>query len=313
MRRLTALVALALLMAACSSSSTHTASSSTSTTVTHVAPSTSCNRPHTPGQTTQTFTDQGKTRTYELYVPKGYDGRTNVPLLLDFHGFGSNAKQQMAYSNFAPIADREHFLIVAPDGQGAVRHFNLTGERGLANDITMVGALLDRVEAALCVDTTRVYSTGMSDGGAITSLLACQMADRIAAFAPVAVIISLPRCPAVPIVGFAGTADPVVPYNGGRVNCCGNPSLPGAVSAMNTWAADAGCAPAYTDTKLSSQVVRRTWSGCKAPGEPVFYTIVGGGHTWPGAPIKITNLGLTTDQINASGTIWKFVASHRLQ
>jgi len=311
-------------VAACSSSSSSTSPSATTAPTAAAAksapataaPTTSttvpCDRPHAPGQTTETFTDQGARRTYELYVPKGYDGRTKVPVLLNFHGFGSNAKEQMIYGRFIPIADRENFLIVAPDGQGAVRHFNLTGERGLPNDITMVGGLLDHVESSLCVDTARVYSTGMSDGGAMTSLLACRMTNRIAAFAPVAVIIALPGCKPAPIEGFAGTADPIVPYRGGRVNCCGNPTLAGAPDAMTTWAKNNGCEATPTDTRLSSDVSRRTWPGCKAGKDAIFYTIISGGHTWPGSPIKIP-YGKTTDQIDASATIWKFLSSHRLQ
>ena len=100
--------------------------------------------------------------------------------MFDFHGFGSNAVQQMVYGNFKPEADRDDFLIVAPDGQvPADRHFNLTGEKGLQNDVQMVGALLDHIEATFCVDTHRVYATGMSDGGAMTSVLACMHEQSI--------------------------------------------------------------------------------------------------------------------------------------
>ena len=95
-----------------------------------------------------------------------------MPVVFNFHGFGSNAKQQMVYGNFKPLADRDDFLIVAPDGQGSSRHFNLQGEAGLQDDVAMVNALLDHIEATFCVDTKRVFSTGMSDGGAMTSVLA---------------------------------------------------------------------------------------------------------------------------------------------
>src|SRR5205085_8569 len=135
-------------------------------------------------QFAQTFDFQGVARTYQLYVPSAYHGTTDVPVVFDFHGYGSNAVQQMVYGNFKPLADRHDFLIVAPDGQGASRHFNLTNERGLQNDIAMVLALLDHIEATFCVDKDRVYSTGMSDGGAMTSVLACVASNRFAAFGP---------------------------------------------------------------------------------------------------------------------------------
>ena len=91
----------------------------------------------------------------------------------------------------------------------------------------MVSALLDHVEATLCVDVRRVYATGMSDGGAMTSVLACVAPTTFAAFGPVAVQLAPPSCGDHPVsmVAFHGTADPIVPYAGGKVNCCGGAIL----------------------------------------------------------------------------------------
>jgi polyhydroxybutyrate depolymerase len=319
----TTLVGVVVLAAAgCSSTSSH-ASPVPSTnvpvaTTTATAPKTTtaaspaCARPHAAGQVAQSFTFQGVSRTYQLYVPAKYTGTKLVPLVFDFHGFGSNAVQQMAYGNFKPEADRDDFLIVAPDGQvPADRHFNLTGAKGLQNDVQMVGALLDRIEATFCVDTAHVYATGMSDGGAMTSVLACQMSNRFAAFGAVAVVVACGGTRPVPIMGFAGTADPVVPFNGGKVNCCGGGHVAGASPSMTSWAKFDKCAAKFTDTKLSSEVTRRTWSGCAAGSAAIFYMIMGGGHTWPGS-ITIPYLGKTTKQIDASATIWKFFQAHPL-
>ena len=166
--------------------------------------------------------------------------------MFNFHGFGSNAVQQMTYADFKPQADKYDFLIVAPDGQGSAggRHFSFGNEKGLQNDITMVQSLLSRMEATLCVDATRVYSTGMSDGGAMTSLLACLAPKKFAAFAAVAVIIYCGKKngPPVALASFQGTADPVVPYNGGAVHCCGGAVLGSKPAAMASWAAHDHCA-----------------------------------------------------------------------
>ena len=317
-----------LFVAACTSASDKATPTSPTTTTTVGTPSTTratttttaaptCNLPHAPGQSEASFTFDGKERTYQLYVPPGYTGRSAVPVVFNFHGYGSNAVEQMVYGDFKPLADRHGFLIVAPDGQDSTggRHFNLTGEPGLQNDLLMVPAALADVEAKLCVDPTRVYSTGMSDGGAMTSLLACNESDTFAAFAPVAVNLYYRGCGGthdVAITGFMGTADPVVPFNGGRVACCGGPVLPGAPAAMAGWAAHDHCDKDFTDTRLGSEVRKRTWSGCDPGSATVFYIIDGGGHTWPGA-IAIGGLGLTTKQINASNVIWDFFSSHRLE
>jgi polyhydroxybutyrate depolymerase len=253
-------------------------------------------------------------RTYQLYVPNGGGGGyTGSPLVFDFHGFGSNAKQQIAYSNLEPVSDRHAFVIVAPDGQGAVRHFNLGGEKGLQDDVGMVLALVKHMEATLCIDPSRVYATGMSDGGAMTSVLACVAPTTFAAFGPIAVQLAPPSCKDHPvsIVAFHGTADPIVPYAGGKVNCCGGAILGSTPKAMATWAAHDHCDPKYTDTKLGTEVSERTWSGCDGTSSVVLYSIIGGGHTWPGAT-PAPRLGLTTKQIDASSTIWAFFASHPL-
>ncbi len=318
-------VAVALAASGCSSSSSHASPTSPTsattvpaaatttlpaTTTTKAAPT--CARPHATGQAAQSFTFEGVARTYQLYVPAAYTGTKDVPVVFDFHGFGSNAVEQMIYGDFKPEADRDGFLVVAPDGQvPADRHFNLNGEKGLQDDVQMVGALLDHLEATFCVDTSRVYATGMSDGGAMTSVLACRTSDRFAAFAAVAVIVACGGPKPVPIMAFSGTADPVVPFNGGRVNCCGGAQIGSAPTAMANWAAHDRCAATFRDVRLGSEVTRRTWTGCAAGSAAIFYIINGGGHTWPGS-IPIDRLGKTTKQIDASATIWKFFQAHSL-
>ncbi|HEX4492854.1 MAG TPA: PHB depolymerase family esterase [Acidimicrobiia bacterium] len=315
-RLLSAAFAVALLAGACSGSSSQGSAPTSARSAPTTGPrAASCApaRPHAPGQSGQAFDFGGTQRTYQLYVPSAYAGTTAVPVVFDFHGFGSNAQQQIVYGNFEPLANRHDFIVVAPDGQGAIKHFNLTGEKGKPSDIAMVLALVKHIEATFCVDTARVYSTGMSDGGAMTSILACVAPQTFAAFGPVAVQLAPPGCNnhSVAMIAFHGTKDPVVPYAGGKVNCCGGAILGSTPKAMASWAAHDHCNAAFTDTKLGTQVSRRAWKGCEGTSEVVLYSIIGGGHTWPGA-IAIPRLGLTTKQIDASSTIWDFFAAHPL-
>ncbi len=145
----------------------------------------------------------------------------------------------------------------------------------------------------------------------MTSVLACRMSNRFAAFGAVAVVVACGGARAVPIMAFAGTADPVVPFNGGKVQCCGGGVVAGAAAAMASWAAHNRCAAKFEDVKLGSEVTRRTWPHC-APGSSVtLYIIEGGGHTWPGS-IPIARLGMTTGQIDATATIWRFFQANPL-
>jgi len=114
------------------------------------------------------------------------------------------------------------------------------------------------------------------------------------------------------MVAFHGTADPIVPYGNGRVRCCGGGALGAVPTTMANWAAHDHCDTKYTDVSLGMQVQRRTWTGCDGTSSVVLYSIIGGGHTWPGS-IPIAAFGMTTTQINASDTIWAFFAAHPLQ
>jgi polyhydroxybutyrate depolymerase len=292
-----------------SASSTAAGSSSPS-----ASPTVPCGRAHAAGQSAETFEFEGQVRTFQLYVPTAYDGTRAVPLVFNFHGYGSNALEQMAYGNFKPLADRDDFLIVAPDGQGSSQHFNLTAEPGLQDDVTMVSSLLDHIEAILCVDAKRVYSTGFSDGGAMTSTLACRSPDRFSAFGAVGVILFRRGCGGsqpIAITAFMGTEDLIVPFDGGTVRCCGGATIGSAPDATAGWAAHDGCATTFNDESIGTEVRKRTWTGCQPGGEVVFYIIDGGGHTWPGS-IRTGRLGKTTAQIDASATIWEFFKAHPL-
>jgi polyhydroxybutyrate depolymerase len=273
-------------------------------------------RPQPAGLAALAYPYHGVVRTYEVYVPRSYDGATAVPVVFDFHGSGSNGIQQVIYSNFQPLAEAHDFLIVAPDGQGtgSGRHFNMTGEPGLQNDVVFVGSLLDHIEATMCVDASRVYATGISDGGAMTSVLACQDANRFAAFGPVAVVLYITGCGGthpVAIMSFNGTADPLVPFTS-AFHCCGAVVLAPPSTAMAGWAHAEGCAATPTERQLGTQVTLRSWSGCRAGAAVEYYIIDGGGHTWPGSPIKLPRFGLTTDQVSATGTLWAFFSQHSL-
>src|SRR6476646_5352825 len=117
-------VAVVALVAACSSDKTSTAQPPSSGSAQNLAPATSaaptttapaCNRPQAAGLTSQSFDFDGVSRTYQQYVPAAYDGTKPVPVVFNFHGYGSNAMQQIVYGDFRPEADRDDFIIIAPD------------------------------------------------------------------------------------------------------------------------------------------------------------------------------------------------------
>lgn len=263
----------------------------------------------------------GAERTYLVHVPASYSGDDRVPVVFSFHGHGSNAAAQLAYADLRPIAEREGFLVVAPNGQGSPPHFTLLGAtETAADDVLFAVALLDQLGKEFCIDEDRVFATGMSNGGALSAVLACRAADRFAAAGAVAAVVYIPPCqtkatPAAtpaPIVAMMGDADPVVPFAGGRVNCCGNPTIPATEVTMASFGERSGC-DGFVDERIGERIRHRKWTGCDASAAVELYVIEGGGHTWPGAAIDLASrgLGATTDELDASEVLWEFFAGGR--
>jgi polyhydroxybutyrate depolymerase len=71
-----------------------------------------------PGDYTRTLTVGGRKRTYLVHVPKSYDGRKPYPVVLVFHGGGSNAGQWVRFCGVNDKADRAGFIAVYPNGTG---------------------------------------------------------------------------------------------------------------------------------------------------------------------------------------------------
>jgi len=286
-----------------------TAASASPTAVANAAPDAGCApaRPHTPGDSDGTLRSGGLDRTYVLHVPPSYDGTRRTPLVLNLHGFGSNGRQQALYSRMPQKADAEGFLTVAPDGAGEPRRWTFPG-LGDVDDVAFLSALLDDLEARLCVDPDWVFVTGMSNGAGFATMLACALPGRFAAIAPVAATAYTPACdgtPPLPVISFRGTDDRCVPYDGGTTACgLGLPVRP-AEEAVRLWAAHDGCNPEPARQRRREHVRTTAYSECRDNVAVVLFTIEGGGHTWPGA-VAVPRLGVTSTEVDATDEIWQF-------
>jgi polyhydroxybutyrate depolymerase len=234
--------------------------------------------------------------------------------VLNFHGFGGTAQQQELYTGFVDIAEREGFILVTPDGTNRPQRWYIYGkwERGYVDDFAFVEDLIDEVSASACVDPSRIYATGMSNGAGLSSLLACK-SDRIAAIAPVAgspysELLCRTTGP-TPVVAYHGTEDTLVPFNGGNGGRLGLPVTP-VRENMRGWAEHNGCDMTLHSERIAADVVVERYTNCDQGADVVLYVIEGGGHTWPGSDREIRWLGKTTQSIDASELIWSFFASH---
>lgn len=260
------------------------------------------------------ITHDGMQRDYILYVPASYDGTTAVPLLFNFHGYTSNAQQQMFYGDFRPIADTANFIIAHPqgtlDGSGTT-HFNVGFGGSTVDDVGFTSALLDTLIADYNINEDRVYSTGMSNGGYMSFHLACNLSSRIAAIGSVTgamVPATMANCNAshmTPVLQIHGTADATVPYNGGAWT----EAIP---DVLDHWATYNSLNPtplielvpdiSSTDGSTAERFSYFDGNGCV---KVMHYKITNGGHTWPGSAI---NLNGTNYDIDASTEVWRFVS-----
>ncbi len=288
-------------------------------------PSTGCGSSAGPGTVTLTPALGGRTRTVIVHVPSGYVPTSAVPLVLNMHGSQSTAIQQEALTGMDATADSDTFIVAYPDGgipAGAGYEWNVPGQpllggaavpAGAADDVSFLEQLTGLLETKYCVDTGRVYATGLSGGARMASQLACDASTVFAAVAPVSGLRMPSPCPsarAVPVVSFHGTADPIDPYNGNG-QAYWTYSVP---EAARRWASHNGCAPAPGTSQSDPGVTLTAYGQCEGAASVDLYTIAGGGHQWPGGPPLPRSLdrvlGPPTTAIDANATMWAFFTAH---
>lgn len=273
--------------------------------------------PFAPGTSEATITVGGRQRTFLVHVPPSLDATRPTPVVLVLHGGGGSGKQAEDSTLMSPIADREGFIAVYPDGIGVVKTWNggLCCGRAMedkVDDTAFVAALLDHVEGRACVDKKRVFATGMSNGSLMSHRLACELSSRIAAIAPVAGTIGVAECKPtrpVPVFVIHGSADAHVPPPGG-VGCGpSGASFTSIPTTMEGWRDRNGCTATTTPAFEQGDGKCVAYTGCKAP--TVLCTIDGGGHNWPGGAPKVAvgdcpADGKQSTTFIASEAAWKF-------
>jgi len=267
---------------------------------------------------TKTTMHDGEERVYDVYLPTNYVAGEALPLVINMHGLGSNKAEQTFYAGFNAVANTNNFIVVHPQGLTAnvggtaSTHWNANFGTGV-DDIGFLSRIIDEVYADYGINLAKVYATGMSNGGYMSYVLACELSDRITAIASVtgamttvAVANCNPQRP-VPVMQIHGTADAVVAYGGdGQFTLA-------AADAIGYWVEHNGCEIADRmtipvediDQMDNSTASLELYPTCNEGTEVHFYTIQNGAHTWPGA-LAIPGLGVTNQDLKATQVIWEF-------
>ncbi|MCJ1387093.1 hypothetical protein MMC17_010222 [Xylographa soralifera] len=281
------------------------------------------------GNTTEhTIHSNGKARHYLLHLPIQYTPNQPAPLILSFHGNGHDAYYQESLSQFSNGSFNVNSIAVYPQG------LNNSWESAPyaihdSNDFRFVSALLDLLQSMYYIDTTRVYATGMSNGGGFVGALACHktLSGRIAAFAPVSgafyakldstTPLGGPCEPntnrlSIPILEFHGQEDNTIKYNGQPDR--DGATIPSIPSWLEGWAVRNGCANGtngHVESMHDGKVNKTSWS-CNSHEDVVAgYEIAHWAHWWPTTEDSDKTKNHST-VLNATTLIMDFFGKHVL-
>jgi len=289
-------------------------------------------------------------RPYEIHIPSTYDASRATPVVLVLHGGGANsesaAKLTCPDGNLASpkcldaLADREGFIVVYPNGTARpllknIRTWNAGGgENGYLcvsqyacendiDDIAYFKDLLDNLSGIVGIDRTRVYATGISNGGAMSNRLACELSDWVVAIASVgggnqfSTAAACEPVQPVSVLEIHGKSDPAWPYDGGSGAREGGKFYP-VSETISGWVARNGCSSEpimenIPDTKSDGTTsVKDVYKNCHSGGDVVLITVENGGHTWPQGNQYLSEkaIGKTSQDFSANEVIWQFFADH---
>jgi polyhydroxybutyrate depolymerase len=261
----------------------------------------------TDGTSLHTMAFGGLNRSYRVYHPAGLPAA--APLVVMLHGVTGSGKQAENFYGWDSLADSAKFVVAYPDGIG--RAWNGHGCCGQAareniDDVGFITAMVGQISAAIRIDKTRVYATGMSNGGIMTYTLACN-SGIFAAIGPASAT-QLDTCAAphpTSVIHIHGTADRLVPYNGGDSTSYVDGPPIADVNAF--WRNADHCGQPVITTNAP---VTTSTAACAGNRSVVLITIEGGRHAWPGGATALERADPTSHALNATEAIWQFFAAH---
>lgn len=270
---------------------------------------------------------QNVSRSYYLYTPSSYNPNKPMPIVLGFHGGTTTARNFAQTTKFNTLAQEKGFIIAYP--QGINKNWNDGRDaQGLPteDDVSFVTALIQDINTIRNIDSRRIYAVGISNGGFLTQRLACQLSDKIAAFASVASTIAEPlqyNCPTkrpVSMMMINSPDDKIVPWTGGTMTKGQGGRILSVPATINFWRDKNLCnsnpqIQTIGDNQPNdgTSVEVTSYYHICSNSEVVLVKISGGGHTWPsGSNQPQWLVGRTSRKINGSQFIWNFFERYTL-
>ena len=261
------------------------------------------------------FSHDGLSREYYLYIPDSLVA--GAPLLFVFHGYSGSANGIMNYSGLNQIADENGFVVCYPQGlidDWDYAFWNVGYDWHVDETVDDVGfstSLAQYLQTEYNLSAHNTFSTGMSNGGDMSYLLACQASDVFKAVAPVAGCMmtwlynSCAPVNPIPVFEIHGTDDDVTWWDGAdEINNDGYGPWESVDTTFNFWTQLNSCTEFIIDTlpdidmSDGSYVVSHKNTNGLNNNEVWLYEVVNGGHDWPGV---WGNMDISTSE-----EIWNF-------
>jgi polyhydroxybutyrate depolymerase len=275
-----AAVAIVAVASACRSSDAARSATVTSTTTPTPACTTARLAPRT--NALHHFVFQGNDRTYLLALPPTYDGHRAFPTVFSLAGFGSTVQAHELNTSMARTGAGRGFIVVTPAALGNPAQWNIFSAKGQADDYAFLHALVADLEQRLCIDRSRVFAAGYSNGSAFAGFLVCLQLNVFAAVAMVEATTPA-GCPdgvAPSVIAIAGTADPAVLFNGGTG--LSHTPIPAAPRTIAAYAEHYHCDATPVRDLAAPGVHRTRYRHCSGGSEVILDAVTGGTHDYPG-------------------------------
>ena len=292
-----------------------------------------------PGDHEFSLNHDGLGRSYLVRVPPQASAGAPLPVVLNFHGGGGNARAHKWYTRMDETADREGFIAVYPNGSGGIGGRFFTWNAGNCCGLSVAGgvddvgfalAVIEDLARRVAIDRTRVYATGLSNGSMMAYRLAAEAAERIAAVGGVAGAMTLQHfAPASPVpvmhihsvdderARYGGGLGPAFPFTNTRVFHASVDSMVEKWVGHNRCPARAAASAAVSGAPGGPDeghtATRITYRPCRNGTEVVLWKLAGPGHVWPGGQRDYLPLllGTSSSVIDANRELWRFFKRYR--
>ena len=249
------------------------------------------------------------------------------PLVVALHGMNQSVDSLRTWLQLDATADRAGFITAYPAAVDLKWSYGRPINQPMpavngdpVDDIGYLRRLIDDLVSKKIADPARIYVTGVSRGGLMAFTVACALADRLAAVAPLITGMTefqvedcRPSRP-VPVMAIAGTDDRVQSFRGAKGLQGRLLSVP---ETMNFWRMQHGCTGRtgrplpHRDADDPTRVILIEWATCRSGTSPRIYRIVGGGHQIPSiaaraSPESERRFGLRNRDIETANEVWAF-------